>query len=114
MTGELGKAFAEERKAHINSLADKIEEFYKDFAPSNRNTRMILPTFVVGFPMVRDRDLVGALVYELSKRNAPLNNYIYEGKIVAESSYTGNTNLETPVYKLKVDVVPRPEGGHHC
>ena len=50
---------------------------------------------------------------ELISRVAPLNNFMYDGKIVAESVYS-NKEVGTPVYKLKVDVVRRPEGGHHC
>jgi hypothetical protein len=109
----VARALAEERRAHINTLVDKVEEFYKGFAPSDRNTLMVLPTYVMSFPSVKDQAFVGALVHEINGRTAPLNNFVYDGKIVAESVYSGK-ELGTPVYKLKVDVVPRPEGGHHC
>ena len=98
---------AQERTKEINSLADKIEEFFKDFTSAENTLRATFPTYVL--PLDKDGDFVEALDYEISRRSAPLHNYMYQSRMEVIGSYL-NPELKVSHYNLKVDVVPRPAG----
>ena len=110
-----GNAKLENRRAMINTLADRVCDFYENYEGDTTPTAVIHESELkIGKSGKLDllEDLGKAIGWRnVSHRYSPrprrCADVMYGVQIIAENV------LETPVYKLKIDIVDRPEGGHH-